>query len=831
MVSIVIVSHSAKLAEGVLELAQQMVQGQVQIAATGGIDDPENPIGTDPLKVYEAIEAVYNEAGVLVLMDLGSALLSAEMALDFLAPEQRTNVHLCAAPLVEGTMAAAVQASTGAAIEQVRQEAQSALAAKIGQLQSDAAPETGSPDLSTGAASSALDIQLIVENRMGLHARPAANFVKTANRFQADIQVRTANNKTANAKSINQIATLGVRCGEQIIVSAAGPDATEALAAIQSLAADHFGEAPDAVKAEPAPLVSKQPIAVKEGELLGIPASPGVAVGPVFLYRPQVPEVVCKTVVDSASEWARLQVALGAAHQEIEALQAKAASKVGVGEAAIFGVHQMFLQDPTLQDATRRLIFDTKLNAEAAWQQAIETMADQFRALDDDYLRARVADVLDVGQRVLRHLMGVQAPALDFAEPVVLVARDLTPSDTARLSPNNVLGICTQHGGATSHSAILARALNIPAIVGLNRELEQLVSNGQQVALDGSTGQLWLHPTPEQVAQLTQKRQSWQQEQQQDKLAGRQPAITLDGHRVEVAANIGGPRDTALALEFGAEGVGLFRTEFLFMDRQSAPSEEEQLAAYQAVAQAMDQRPLIIRTLDVGGDKPLPYLSIVREDNPFLGWRGIRFCLDTPEIFKPQLRAILRASAGRNLKIMFPMISTLAELRAAKQVLGQVQDELRAEGVAFDEALDVGIMIEVPAAVAIADRLAAEVDFFSIGSNDLTQYVMAADRGNGKIAKLVHPFQPAVLQLIKQTIAAAHQAGIWAGMCGELAGNALAAPLLLGLGLDEFSMSATNIPAVKAAIRRFTLEQARQIADQALAQDSAEEVQRYLETL
>ncbi|MCG8348124.1 MAG: phosphoenolpyruvate--protein phosphotransferase [Chloroflexales bacterium] len=831
MVSIVIVSHSAKLAEGVLELAQQMVQGQVQIAATGGIDDPENPIGTDPLKVHAAIESVYNEAGVLVLMDLGSALLSAEMALDFLDPEQRANVYLCAAPLVEGAMAAAIQASTGASLEQVRQEAQSALTAKIGQLQSDGAPETSSPDLSASAASSIVDIQLTVENPMGLHARPAANFVKTASRFQADIQVRTANNKTANAKSINQVATLGVRSGDQIVVQAAGPDAAEALAAIQALAADHFGEAPDAAIAQRAPITTKQPLAAKESELLGIPASPGVAVGPVFLYRPQVPEVVRKTVADGASEWARLQVALGAAHQEIEALQTAASSKVGAAEAAIFGVHRMFLQDPTLQDAARRLIFDTKLNVEAAWQQAIEAMADQFRALDDDYLRARVADVLDVGQRVLRHLMGVEAPALDFAESVILVARDLTPSDTARLNPNNVLGICTQYGGATSHSAILARALNIPAIVGLNRELEQLVSTGQQVALDGSSGQLWLQPSPEQVAQLTQKRQSWQQEQQQAKLAGQQPAITLDGHRVEVAANIGGPRDTALALEFGAEGVGLFRTEFLFMDRQSAPSEEEQFAAYQAVAQAMGQRSLIIRTLDIGGDKPLPYLNIVREDNPFLGWRGIRFCLDTPEIFNPQLRAILRASAGHNLKIMFPMISNLAELRAAKQMLGQVQDELRAEGVALDESLDVGIMIEAPAAVAIADRLAAEVDFFSIGSNDLTQYVMAADRGNSKIAKLVHAFQPAVLHLIKQTIAAAHRAGIWAGMCGELAGNALAAPLLLGLGLDEFSMSATNIPAVKAAIRRFTLEQTRQIADQALAQDSAEEVQRYLETL
>ncbi len=825
MVSIVIVSHSAKLAEGVLELANQMVQGQVALAAAGGIDDPEHPIGTDATKVYEAIEAVYSPDGVLVLMDLGSALLSAEMALEFLTPEQQANVKLCAAPLVEGTMAAAVQALTGATLEQALAEAMGALAVKISQLglADDTQPPVAVAPVQAPAETQ--EIRLTVHNPMGLHARPAANFVKTASRFQADIWVRK-DQKSANAKSINQVATLGVRQNQEIVIAAAGPDAVAALAALEALAAENFGESDSAAQL---PLPTVAVTAAVEGELVGIPASPGVAIGPVFQYRPRLPEVITRPVTDVAAEWSRLQVAIAAALHDIEGLQATATRQVGAGEAAIFGVHHMFLQDPALQDSAQSCLHQRQINAEAAWQQAIEAMADQYRALDDDYLRARVADVLDVGQRVLRHLLGVTQPELNFSQPVILLARDLTPSDTARLDPANVLGICVQTGGATSHSAILARALGIPAIVGLNDHLEH-IEDGQNIALDGATGQLWPQPTPAQLASLESKRSAWQQKQQESKHAGQQPAITLDGQAIEVVANIGGPRDATLSLEYGAEGVGLFRTEFLFFDRDSAPTEAEQLAAYQQVAAAMEQRPVVIRTLDVGGDKPLPYLKVEAEENPFLGWRGIRFCLSQPDLFKTQLRAILRASAGHNFKLMFPMIGTLAELRAAKQLLAEVQAELRAANLSFDEAMQVGIMIEVPSAVAVADQLAAEADFFSIGSNDLTQYVMAADRGNSKVANLVNALQPAVLRMVQQTAQAARAAGIWVGMCGELAGNALAAPVLIGLGLDELSMSATSIPAVKSAIRKLTIEQARQIAQHALAQDSAEAVRQYLET-
>lgn len=824
MVGIVIVSHSAKLAEGVRDLAEQMVQGQASLATAAGIDDPENPIGTDPMSVYTAIESVYSPEGVLVLMDLGSALLSAEMALEFLSPEQRANVYLCAAPLVEGTLAAAVQASTGASVQQVLQEAQGALAVKVSQLQLPEAQET-SPLVPLLPVAATHELRLTIHNRMGLHARPAANFVSTANRYAAEIWVSKAG-KSANAKSINQVATLGVRQGDEIVITAAGVDASQALTRLQLLADHNFGEAEEAVKLlPPKPVASGQP--ASQDELVGIPASPGIAIGPVFQYRPRLPEIVAHKVADVAAEWIKLQAAIATAHQDLKSLQAEASQQVGASEAAIFAAHQLFLQDPALLDLAKAAIFDHQLNAEAAWQQAIEAMADNFRALDDDYLRSRAADVLDVGQRVLRQLLPIELPSLDFSRPSILVAADLTPSDTARLDPAKVLGICTELGGATSHSAILARALGIPAIVGLNGATGTL-AEGQLIALDGSSGWLWLRPNPEKLTELEGQRHAWQQIQQQAKRTGQQPAVTQDGRMIEVATNIGGPNDAEVALEFGAEGVGLFRTEFLFMDRDQAPTEAEQLAAYQQVAQAMGARPLIIRTLDIGGDKPLPYLDLGSEANPFLGWRGIRFCLDRPDLFKTQLQAILRASPDHNLKLMFPMIGTLAELRAAKKVLAEAQAELRAANIPFDEKMEVGMMIEVPAAVAIADQLAAEVDFFSIGTNDLTQYVMATDRGNARVASLANALQPAVLRMIHQTVQAAHAGGIWVGMCGELAGNALATPILVGLGIDELSMSAPNIPTVKLAIRQLTLAKAQETAREVLALESAEAVQDYL---
>ena len=824
MVSIVIVSHSAKLAEGVQELAKQMVQGKVSLAAAGGIDDPGNPIGTDPIKVMEAIESIYSDDGVLVLMDLGSALLSAEMALEFLPPEQQANIRLCAAPLVEGTMAAAVQAMVGGSLDQVANEALGALKAKNEQLGLNEVVDTAvSPTLDSTATE---QIQLTIPNKLGLHARPAARFVQTANQFQANIEVKN-NGKTANAKSINQVATLNARQGDTISLTAVGPDALDAFAALQALAADNFGDRDEEVVVETAVPAAT---AARKGQLTGIPASAGIAIGPAFQYRPRLPQVETHTIDNPNKEWKRLETAVNTAQSEIQKLHTQAVAQVGEAEAAIFEAHLLFLQDPDFMDQTKSAIFKRKINAEAAWQQTAEVTADMFRNLDSAYMQARAADVLDVAQRVLRHLLGVEAPTLDMPEPAILLAADLTPSDTARLDPSRVLGLAVEVGGATSHSAILARALGIPAIVGMGAALTE-IADGQIIALNGGNGRLWPKPSKKQQTKLRAERETWLEQQQAAKAAGKEPAVTKDGRSIEIAANIGSPLDTAVALEYGAEGVGLFRTEFLFLGRDSAPSEDEQFDAYQKAAEAMGRKPLIIRTLDIGGDKPIVYINQDHEDNPFLGWRGIRFCLDHPEIFKPQLRAILRASAGTNIKLMFPMVGTVDELRRAKAVLADCMTELKVKKVPFDENMEIGIMIEVPSAVAVADQLAVEAHFFSIGTNDLTQYVMAADRGNARVAHLADALQPAVLRMIKQTVSAAHAGGIWVGMCGELAGNALATPLLLGLGLDELSMNAPAIPGVKTAVRRYTIAETQTIAKKVLGLDSAQAVQAYLQQL
>ena len=827
MVSIVIVSHSAKLAAGVHELAEQMVQGKVALAAAGGIDDPKNPIGTDPMKVMEAITSIYSDDGVLVLMDLGSALLSAEMAIEFLLPEQQANVRLCAAPLVEGTMAAAVQAMVGGSLDQVANEALGALKAKNEQLGLDEVVNTAVP--TTLDSSNASQIQLTIPNKLGLHARPAARFVQTANQFQAETEVKNKG-KTANAKSINQVATLNARQGDIVTITAVGADAHKVLAALQALAADNFGDRDEDIVGKTVKPPAAAKVAAARGELTGIPASAGIAIGPAFQYRPRLPQVETRPIDNPNQEWKRLATAVATAQSEIQQLHTQAVAQVGDAEAAIFEAHLLFLEDPDILDQTRSAIFKQKINAEAAWQQTAEATAEMYRNLDSAYMQARAADVLDVAQRVLRHLLGVEAPTLDMPEPAIILAADLTPSDTARLDPNCVLGLAIEVGGATSHSAILARALGIPAIVGMGAALAE-VEEGQLIALDGGNGRLWLHPNTDQLNSLQTERDNWLKQQETAKAAGKEPAITKDGRSIEIAANIGGPMDTAVALEYGAEGVGLFRTEFLFMGRDSAPSEEEQFEAYQKAAEAMDRKPLIIRTLDIGGDKPIPYINQDHEENPFLGYRGIRFCLDHPEIFKPQLRAILRASAGTNIKLMFPMVGTVEELRRAKAVVADCMTELKVKKVPFDEYLEIGIMIEVPSAVAVADQLAVEAQFFSIGTNDLTQYVMAADRGNARVANLANALQPAVLRMIKQTVSAAHAGGIWVGICGELAGNALATPLLIGLGLDELSMNAPAIPDVKTAVCRYTIAEAQAIARKALGLDSATAVQAYLQQL
>lgn len=822
MVGLVLVSHSMELAQHTKALALQMVQGDVLLAAVGGIDDPDNPFGTDALAIHAAIESVYSDEGVLVLMDLGSAILSAEMAIEFLSPEQQARVQLSAAPLVEGAVAAGVAASIGGTLEQVRTEAEAALRAKQTHLSLPA--ETETPALASEPPA-ALQAELPITNAMGLHARPAARLVKLTASFEAAVTLRLGG-KQADARSLTQVATLAARQGDVLQVILSGPEAAAALTALQALAADNFGD-----PAKQPDIAASETVISAEGEdLTGIPAAPGFAIGPAWRFETSMPDVADDRVADVAAEWERLQAALKATQNDLAALRAETAARVGSTEAAIFEAQSLFLEDPDILAGVETLIHTEQYNAAFAWQTATAEIAAGFAALDDAGFQARALDVLDVGRQVLRRLLVWTAPLIVPPEPVILLAADLTPSDTVRLDAGKVLGLLLEDGGPTSHSAILARALGIPAVVGLGSAVRR-IAEGEILVLNGETGQVWRQPDVDQAADLQAQQAAYQRRRAALRQAAREPAVTRDGRRVMVEANIGGPSEVDPALASGAEGIGLFRTEFLFLDRDHAPDELEQAAAYRQAAQALGDRPLTLRSLDIGGDKPLPYLSIPVEANPFLGQRGIRFLLTRPELFQTQLRAVLRVSLEYPLKLMLPMITKLDEVQAAKGALIQAQSALQNEGLLAEPQLALGVMIETPAAALLAPQLAAEVDFFSIGSNDLAQYTLAADRGNRDIAPLADPLHPAVLRLMKQTIEAGHRAGIHVSLCGELAGNALATPLLIGLGFDALSMSAAVIPAVKAALRQCSQAEVTQVANAALQLDSAAAVRDYLQQI
>lgn len=562
----------------------------------------------------------------------------------------------------------------------------------------------------------------------------------------------------------------------------------------------------------------------------GIGASPGIALGSAHVFLPEDLTVPTYDVSDRSAEWERMQRALQTAKAQIESIRAETMAALRHEEAAIFDAHIQMLEDPELQAAIRTDILEQGKNAERALMDNAERYAAQLEALDDAYFRARAADVRDVARRCLRILLGRPQPSLILLQPSIVVARDLTPSDTVLLDKSRLLGFCTAEGGATSHTAILAKALGIPAVVGAGEAVLEIVQN-QPLILDAHRGQVILEADEATWTKFAEMRKAAQSQAEEERLHAAKPAVTRDGRGVEVVANVGNLDDARLAIEMGAEGIGLLRTEFLYLDRQTAPDEEEQYLAYRAIFEVMGQRPVVIRTLDVGGDKALPYIDLGKEENPFLGWRAIRMCLDNPDFFKTQLRAILRAAAGYDIRIMFPMIATVREVRQARKLLEEARLELQNASLPFGKRVQVGIMIEIPSAAVMADALAREVDFFSIGTNDLTQYTLAVERTNKRVAHLSNALDPAVLRLIAKVIEAGHQAGIWVGMCGEMAGDARAIPILLGLGLDEFSMAPALIPHAKALIRSLTVEQCRQIAQHVLTLPDYEEVEAYLKTL
>ncbi len=563
----------------------------------------------------------------------------------------------------------------------------------------------------------------------------------------------------------------------------------------------------------------------------GIPASPGIAFGKALLLKEEKIVISSKKIATEQvdAEIARFIDGRSQAAAQLTTIRTKAAETFGAEKGAIFDGHIMLLEDEELEQEILDLIRKQKLPADAAVHEVIEDQASALEALDDEYLKERASDVRDIGKRLLRNILGltiVDLSAIDSES--ILIAHDLTPSETAQLNLEKVLGFITDLGGRTSHTSIMARSLELPAIVGTGSITSQ-VNSGDRVVLDAINNRIYINPDQETTLELTALQAHYLDEKAEMAKLKDLPAITLDGHQVEVCANIGTVRDVAGAERNGAEGVGLYRTEFLFMDRESLPTEKEQFESYKAVAEGMGSQAVIIRTMDIGGDKDLPYMNLPKEDNPFLGWRAIRICLDRKDILHTQLRAILRASIFGKLRIMFPMVTSVEEVRLLKAELAYLKQQLQTEDVAFDPNIEVGIMVETPASAVIARHLAKEVDFFSIGTNDLTQYTLAVDRGNDRISHLYNPMSPSVLTLIKQVIDASHHEGKWTGMCGELAGDERAILLLLGMGLDEFSMSAISIPRIKKIIRNTNFADAKKLAALALELPTADEVLKLVE--
>lgn len=562
----------------------------------------------------------------------------------------------------------------------------------------------------------------------------------------------------------------------------------------------------------------------------GIAASNGIVIGKAFVVADAKPQLPRRTITpdQTGQEKERLQKAMAVTKKQLENIRANLAAKAGEEEAAIFDAHLMLLEDPMLGEAILEAV-DQGTNAEAAVHDAGENFAGMFEAMEDEYMQGRAADVRDICTRWVNNLLGIETGSLgNITQPAVVFAHDLAPSDTAQMDKKMVLAFVTEIGGRTSHSAIMARSLEIPAVVGVGK-LENKVKSGDTVIVDGSSGQILVNPSQAVLADYQHRREQLEKRRALLRELKDLPAETKDGKSFELAANIGTPNDVDSALANGAQGVGLYRTEFLYMDRNDMPTEEEQYQAYRKVLAEFGDKPVIIRTLDIGGDKKLPYLKMDAELNPFLGNRAIRLCLANPEVFKIQLRAILRAGVTGNPWIMLPMVAVLDEVRRTKKLLEEVEAELEAEGVQFTRKYKLGIMIEIPAAAVQADHFAREVDFFSIGTNDLIQYTCAVDRMNEQVSYLYDPFNPAVLRLIEQVIRAGHQQGIFVGMCGEMAGEPLAAPLLVAMGLDEFSMSAPSIPQVKAIIRSLDSNQCKELWQQAQQYACGSQIRKLME--
>lgn len=679
--------------------------------------------------------------------------------------------------------------------------------------------ETGEDIDATGAE--IISDAVVIPNTTGLHARPAAVLAGLAKKFKARVELLKGE-ESANAKSIVGIMKLNVAYLDKVQLRAVGEDAEAALAAILPNLESGLGDEGTTPVVSPAAVAvsddCQPPPGPQSGDpdlLLGVSAAPGIAVGTAFRIREERFEFE-EEAEDPHRENVHLDVAIEEAKNYLEALQMNLHMQSDSGQGAIFAAHREILDDPDLLHIVRSLTAKGK-SAEYAWQMSYSTYADELAGLKNEILAGRANDLRDVGKRVLRILTGKEAEELQLPGDAILLAEELTPSFTATLDTDKVKGFCTTTGGATSHVAILARALDIAAVVGIEAAILE-IEDGTPLILDGGKGTLRVNPSNELREETLVRQAAIKEQKEKDLAASGEPAVTSDGKRLEVVANIGGLQEARESIKLGGEGVGLLRSEFLFLERTTAPTEEEQYEVYRDVLLALNGLPLIVRTLDVGGDKPLPYLPMPVEENPFLGQRGIRIGLERPEIFRVQARAILRAGTHGKIRIMFPMIATIQELRDARAMLEQERQKL---GV---EPIEIGIMVEVPSTAVMAEQFAREVDFFSVGTNDLTQYCLAMDRGHPKLASKVDAMEPAVLRLIEQTAKGAHRQGKWLGVCGGLASDPDAVPILIGLGVDELSVSVPALPSIKAEVRKWSEKECQLLAQKGLNAISGSEV-------
>ncbi len=813
MVGLVLVSHSKKLAEAVRELVLQMTVPGFPIAVAGGVGDNHDELGTDAVHISEVLQELPCPEGVLVLMDLGSAVLSAETALE-LFDAAKCPIRLCPAPLVEGAVAAAVRAQAGGTLEQVAQEAELGLAAKREQLGVASAaelPPVATQSL-TGTPDETVELVLEVHNQHGLHARPAAALVRTASLFSSIVEIAnlSTNRAPASARSLTSLSLLNVRKGDRIKVVCRGTDCQTALLAIRDLAAANFG---DNIEAEPLPraVTSTPPT-----EARGFPGSDGIAIGPLIALQGLEVSVDDAPPAGPAAEMEMLTAAMDAVRDQLQR------TKSPTGANAILEAQALILSDPEVLQKLQSSIQDDKLSATRAWANVTRELAAEYAAMDDSYLRERATDIRDIAQRVLRQMKGISAhPPICPETPAILFTDELLPSEASVCDPKRVLGVITAKGSATSHSAILIRTLGIPMVVGASGI--GAADAGKLVTIDGSTGEFWINPDAPTRARLNELMQLQLERKKKAERARTDPSVTLDGVRMEILTNVGNARDSRIAAENGAEGVGLLRTEFLFLSRKEAPTEDDQVNALREICEPITG-PIIIRTLDVGADKPLAFLPQPEEHNPYLGARGIRLSLQSPKLFLPHLRAILRAGVGHEIWLMFPMIALVREARQALELLDEAHRQLEAGNIPHAWPIQRGVMIEVPSAALLADQLAEDLDFFSIGTNDLTQYTMAAERGNANVADLQDPLHPAVLLLMKSVVEGAASRHRHVSVCGDAASDPLAAAIFAGLGIRSLSVRPNQSAEIKALFRGLEIARLQEMAAQALRLQDGREV-------